>query len=209
MSTSTSLPQVFRPERHLNHLIVFRPLEYLEEWDDGFGKLKPAVVSEWAVLARWTPPKDISRVEQLRTPDLPLTLVPVKEPEVRLETLKHTYLVQALWDSAGQGVLAGYLLRAGTSFVLTPRRFRSTATSTGSARRSPGPSRSSCSSPGAGPELPRHPEKHCLAGATEGSGPGSSTAGRGRAIAHGFVRPCGPGWWPAPFGRSGHHQMGG
>ncbi|MFF9982860.1 hypothetical protein [Streptomyces erythrochromogenes] len=109
MSTSAPPEQVFRPERHLNHLVVFRPLEFLPEWDEGFGKLKPAVVTEWAVLSRGTakPGSD----------ELVMTLV--EEPEVRLETVKHAYLVQVLRDSVG-GVVAAYVGQAGTSFVLEP-----------------------------------------------------------------------------------------
>lgn len=111
MSTSAPPEQIFRPERHLEHLLVFRPLEYLKEWDDGFGKLKPAVITEWAVLSRGAAEKGNAGE---------LVMVPVAEPVVNLATVRHIYLVQALQDAAGQGVLAGYLLMAGSAYVLMP-----------------------------------------------------------------------------------------
>ncbi|MFI8928236.1 hypothetical protein ACIG3E_11245 [Streptomyces sp. NPDC053474] len=104
--------QVFRPDRNYGILLAFRPLEYLAEWEDGFGKTQPAVISEVAVL---------ERVKRERPHlDSGGELVPVEDAKARTVTVKHVYLVEALRPVAGRSIVAGRVERIKSPWVLMP-----------------------------------------------------------------------------------------
>ncbi|MEU5218487.1 hypothetical protein AB0G79_20130 [Streptomyces sp. NPDC020807] len=101
----------FRPARVREVLVAFRPLEYLESWDDGFGKPQPAVVCDAAALERVERDRPHLDAGGLR--------VPVKEARVKRVTVRHGYLVEALRDAVG-GIVAGRIGQAGTAWALLP-----------------------------------------------------------------------------------------
>ncbi|OEJ34165.1 hypothetical protein [Streptomyces subrutilus] len=123
--------EVFQPEQYRSLLVAFRPVKYIPDWYDGFGKTQPAVRAHFSPLTRgvWhkaqqlrkeLPPKEYYLRKLLGAAEPDETL-PVEKPESRLVTVKHIYLVEALTSYVGGSVIqAGLMMQIKTPWVLLP-----------------------------------------------------------------------------------------